>query len=105
MPTIALFLATVNLKANWSKVWSSISKPLGPIMPVVGAIGVLLVVAAIGRWLWDRRRGGSGAGSHSALLWTTLVGALLCAPSFLLPVLLFVIDGVVNVGISLIQHG
>ena len=64
------------------------------------AIGVVLVVFAIIRWLWDRRRSGF-QGNHSGLLWTFGVGAVLAAPDVVIPLLLGLADLVTNAVIGL----
>ena len=89
--------ASVNFQSGWSTVWNSVSGAVGTQLT---AIGVVLVVFAIIRWLWDRRRSGF-QGNHSGLLWTFGVGAVLAAPDVVIPLLLGLADLVTNAVIGL----
>ena len=62
--------------------------------------GVVLVVFAIIRWLWDCRRSGF-QGNHAGLLWTFGVGAVLAAPDVVIPLLLGLADLITNAVIGL----
>jgi len=59
---------------------------------------MLLVVAAILTYLWERRRGGDGGkGGHTKILWAIIIGAILAAPSVVIPAILTIVDFVANV--------
>ena len=93
--------ASVNFQSGWSTVWKSVSGAVGAqLTTLLTAIGVVLVVFAIIRWLWDRRRSGF-QGNHSGLLWTFGVGAVLAAPDVVIPLLLGLADVVTNAVIGL----
>lgn len=98
----AVPMGDVNLKGSWSSFWGAISGGFGGLTTMLSIVGVGLVVVAIGKWVWDRRRQG-GAGNHQPLWGALLVGALLCAPTVLMPLLLTVMDAVANIGISLFK--
>lgn len=86
----------VDLVSGWNGVWSSIQSTVGTqLTGLLTAVGVLIVVFALGKWFWERRRGGGGAG-HSALMYSMAVGALLASPDLVLPVLLTIIDYLCN---------
>lgn len=94
----------VNMSRTWSDVWDSLDRALGPISDLIAGIGVILVVFSVVKWLWDRRRGGGGGmggGQASGVMWTLLVGAVLIAPSVLLPLILTILDAVVNAVVHL----
>ncbi len=85
----------VNLAAGWAKVWGVVQGALGGVAGLLTAVGVILVVAALVKFLWDKRRGGGGQGS-SAVLWAIVVGSVLAAPGLIIPLLLGVTDVVAN---------
>lgn len=60
---------------------------------------MLIIVAGIVKYLWDKRRGG---GNTNALVWTIVVGAVLAAPALIIPILLAAIDVVVNAVVKVI---
>jgi hypothetical protein len=96
-----LVAASVNFQSGWSTVWSSVTSAVGaPLTTLMTAIGVVLVVFAIVRWLWERRRGG-WQGNHSGLLWTFGVGAVLAAPDAIIPALLGLADVITNAFVGL----
>jgi len=97
---VSLIIATasINFASSWTTFWSSISGSLGKLPTLLGIIGMLLVVAAILTYLWERRRGGDGGkGGHSKILWAIIVGAILAAPSVVIPAILTIVDFVANV--------
>jgi hypothetical protein len=96
--------SSINLTAGWNTVWGDIQTALGSqLTTLVTAIGALLVVGAILKWLWDRKRSGSmgGAGAHSGLLWTFIIGAVLTAPAVIVPIFLNLSDFVTNAIVNL----
>lgn len=100
--TAAVPMADVNLKGSWSTFWTAISSGFSGLNTMLSIVGVALVAIAIFKWVWDRRRQG-GAGNHQPLWGALLVGALLCAPTVLMPLLLTVMDAVGNIGVSVFR--
>lgn len=88
-------LASVSLKSGWTTFWTAVSGSLGPVTTLMTVAGVLLVVGAIVKWMWDRRRGTQG--QHSGLIWSMAIGAILASPDLLLPLLLGLVDAVINI--------
>jgi hypothetical protein len=89
-----LFAVTqVNFVGQWNTVWGAVNSALGPVSNLMSIAGTILVVFAAGKWLWERRKGGA---NHSHLLWTLGVGALLLAPNIIVPVVLTILDAVIN---------
>jgi hypothetical protein len=63
-------------------------------------IGTALVVIAVAKWAWDRRRGG-GMGQGAQPLWGALIiGGVMLAPTVLLPLALTILDGVANIAVQ-----
>jgi len=100
--TAAVPMADVNLKGSWSNFWGAITAGFPLITSMMSFVGVALVVIAVAKWVWERRRQG-GAGNHQPLWGALLVGALLVAPTVLLPLLLTILDGVANIGVSVFK--
>lgn len=97
----------IDLSASWDTFWTAVSGPAGPILSLLSVVGVLLVVMALVKWAWDRRRGGGGGmGQQSSAVWgALLVGSILSAPNILIPMLLLVMDVIANAGISVFNSG
>lgn len=91
----------VDLSSAWDGLWNAITSGVGPGLPrLMAAIGVALVAWAIVKWAWDRRRGGGGGGG-GGIMGALVIGAILAAPSTLLPIALTLVDGVANAGIKI----
>ncbi|MCC3299473.1 hypothetical protein [Arthrobacter caoxuetaonis] len=103
IPTAVPMASTVNLKGGWESFWTAITAGFPTITNMMTIVGVILVVFALLKWAWDRRRGG-GMGQGAQPLWGALIpGAILAAPDMLFPILLGILDLVINVVISLIN--
>lgn len=96
-------LAVVNLRGGWNSAWAPIQSVLGAgLLKIVAAVGVLIVVSAFAKWIWDKRRGGGG--NSSTLLWSLAIGALLTGPTVVIPVALWLFDGAANVVLKLFSN-
>lgn len=86
---------TINLSGQWSKFWNAVKAAIGTQgTNLMAIIGVALVVFALGKWVWDRRRGGGG--SNAGLIWMLVIGGILAAPDIIFPILLTITDWIVN---------
>lgn len=92
----------VDLAGGWNNVWGVIKGALGGFAGLLTAVGVIVVVAALVKWLWDKRRGGGGGGS-AAVGWAIAVGSVLAAPGLIIPLILGIFDVVANAVINLVQ--
>lgn len=71
---------------------------------VAAWIGAIILAVAIIAYFWQRRRGGAGGGgkgSSKAVILSAIVGGILVAPGALLPLLLGIIDTIINAFINL----
>ena len=92
----------INLAGSWTSFWAAIKNGWPDIAFAMAFIGVGLVVFALAKWAWDRRRGGS-MGQGAQPLWGALIpGAIMMAPDVLLPLGLKMLDWIANIGLSLI---
>ncbi len=94
---------TVDLNSGWDSVWGAFKAGAPGISTAMTVIGVVLVVFSILKWAWDRRR--NQGGNHSNLLWTLVPGAVLVAPDLLFPLILTLLDWIINIAVQLINHG
>lgn len=93
---------TLDLSGAWDKFWGNITGGnFGNFLMLLAIIGMLIVVFGIIKFLWEKRRGGGG--NNNALIWTIVVGALLAAPALVIPLLLNVIDILVNAIVKVLQ--
>lgn len=92
----------VDLAGAWTGLWARISGASGitGLLTLMTWIGVGMVVFAIAKWAWSRRRGGAQAGQ---LGWPITVGALLAAPAAVVPAFLWLIDLGANAVVSLLS--
>ena len=94
----------VNLAAGWNTLWGAISSVIGgQITLILTIIGVVMVIAAVGTWIFQRRRGGGVTQGLGAILWTLIAGALLAAPQVVIPLILTILDLVINGLIAIFQ--
>lgn len=99
-----MLVAAVNFVSSWSSIWSAISGAVGSqLTTALSIIGGLLVLMSVLKWLWDRRKGGF-QGNHHNLLWTLIIGAVLVSPNTIIPVLLTVVDLVINLIVGIVSH-
>lgn len=92
----------VDLGGSWEQFWNAVQGQAGPILDLLGVIGVLMVVLAVVKWAWDRRRGqGGGYGQQSNAIWgALLIGSILSAPGIVLPIVLYMFDVIANAAID-----
>lgn len=94
-----VFLGDINLVTSWNTAWNDVSGPLSSFTNLMAVIGSVMVVFGVVGYLWKRKRGGGG--NHQKLIWTIVIGAILSGPSVMIPLLLTLIDYIVNAVISI----
>ncbi|WP_156250808.1 hypothetical protein [Pseudactinotalea terrae] len=96
-------MQTSNLLGAWERFWGVLSgaNGVGTLFTILAVVGVLLIVGSGIKFLWDKRRGG-GANSK-ALIWTIIAGAVLAGPNLFIPLILRLVDIVVNVLANIIR--
>lgn len=103
MPT-AIDDTKLNLSGSFTTFWTKFkaSTNSDKLVTLLGVVGVVLLVIGVAGYLWKRRRGqGGGGGGTQGLLWTAVVGGLLAAPGFVIPVVLKAVDLIGNAFVSL----
>lgn len=91
--------ADLDLSGKWGTSWSAIKSALGDLTTVMTVVGFLFIVFTVGKYLWDRRRGGGG--NSGVVIFGFLFGCLLISPEVLIPVVLSLFDLVINFGTDL----
>ncbi|AYG03422.1 hypothetical protein [Gryllotalpicola protaetiae] len=95
----------IDLVTPWNTLWSSVQDTVGPqILNLMTIVGVILVVFAIGKWIFDKRRGGGAHKGLDTLLWAFLAGCVLAAPGLLIPAVVNFLDYGANAILHLISH-
>ncbi len=67
-------------------------------------IGAAILAISIATYVWQRRRGGAGAGGKGgskAVIMSAIVGGILVAPGALIPLMLGAIDAILNAFINI----
>lgn len=90
----------INLKGSWTTFWNAISNAagMGGLLRLAAVIGVALVVFAVVKWAWDRRRGEKG--SFGAIWGALVIGLILSAPNVAMPIAFTLLDAIANAGIA-----
>lgn len=93
--------AKIDLSGSFQEFWDILKNSTGMsgILSLLQVIGVAIVVGALVKWVWDRRRGG-GMGNSGAIWGSLLVGALLSSPILIIPIALTFLDAVVNFAVE-----
>ena len=93
-----------NLVGAWDSFWGTVSgsNGIGSLFNILAWVGLLLIVSAIVKFIWDKRRGGGG--NSQAVVFALLVGGLLAAPNMLIPLVLRLVDFVINLVAALLRN-
>lgn len=95
---------TVNLAGGWDTLWSAIQGIVsGPVTNILTVVGVILVIFAVSKYFFDKRRGSGVSQGLGIVFWTLLVGALLTAPQVIFPIALRLLDIVANLVIAIVN--
>lgn len=93
-------MTTINLRGGWADLIGTLN-PSPQLLTLLTCIGVGIVVLALLKALWDKRRGGGGG--FTAIIWPLAIGAALAGPTIVIPILLWGADTVVNAALALIN--
>lgn len=102
VPMLIPLVGDTKFAAGWTTFWGKVSGVSGGLLDDIAMIGMVMVVFAFGKWLWDRRRGNGGGGGGSGLIITIIVGAILASPTTIIPGVLTIADWLVAIFGSLL---
>lgn len=94
--------SSVDLSGQWGTVWAAFKAAIPGLPRLMGIIAVIMVVVAIITWLWGKRRS-IRAGDNQIMIGAIVVASVLAAPDLLIPLLLTIIDGLINFGLTLLN--
>lgn len=93
----------VNLVGAWNTFWGTVGGVItGPVQTTITVIGIGLILFTIVKYLWDKRRG-TGGGKTSPIWWTLAFGGVLIAPEVLIPLILGILQWVINLVLKVVQ--
>lgn len=100
MFNLAVSANKIDFGGSWGKVWAAVESGFPGISLMLTSVGMILVVFALAKYAWDRRRGGGNASP----LWNTLIiGALLLLPTVVIPLALLLLSGIANIVVKVVQ--
>jgi len=103
-----MVLGAINLAGQWTALWTKINQgDWATLSQLMTWVGIVLIVFAVGKFLWDKRRGGGGGmgcGSTSVVV-AVVIGGLLSGPEVIIPVVLTIADLLVNLVVRILPGG
>lgn len=95
---------TSNLSGAWDRFWGIVTGSSGvdTLFTILAIAGMLLIVGAVVKFLWEKRRGGGG--NSQAMVWSIIAGGVLAGPSLLIPLVLRIVDFVINLVAALLRN-
>lgn len=95
----------VDLKTQWGTFYDNFTAASGVdgLMKLIAVIGFCVALGAIGKWVWDKRRGGGFGGGGGFPTMAVVVGAAMAAPTALIPVFFLLLDAVINGVINIVN--
>lgn len=102
-----MVLAAVNMASKWAALWAKVNQgDWATLSQLLTWVGIVLIIFAFGKWLWDKRRGGGGGmGGSTSVIVAAVIGGLLSAPEILIPVVLTIADLLVNLVVRVLAGG
>lgn len=92
----------INISDQWNLLWSAVSSGAPALTGILSAVGALLVIGALVMWV-IKRRTQRGLGDLTAVWGSLIIGAVLLAPAVVIPLILKLVDIIVNIVVSLGQ--
>lgn len=87
----------VDLIGPWNQFWGQITGGNTELSVALAIVGAVLIVVSVLVWLWTSRKNRGGQ-VMSGFPWvSTIVGGLLAAPTVVIPAILLVLQGFLNV--------
>lgn len=81
--------SNLNLVTAWNTLWTQLTSWAPGLGTFLAVVGLLVIVLAVGKWAWDKRRG-NGGGSFPTM--ALIFGLLLAGPTIVVPVVLSILQ-------------
>lgn len=94
----------INLRGSWDTVWSGITSAIPGLSTLLSILAVVMLSTTLVMWFWQRRKN-IGAGGSQALIGTAIAAAVFASPNLIIPILLWLTDGMLNFIVGLLQKG
>lgn len=89
----------LNLVTSWNTLWAQLTQWAPGLGTFLSVVGLAIVLISIGKWLWDKRRGGGGTFPTMAVV----LGLVLAGPTVVIPVLLSIVQVLFGVVVNIIN--
>ncbi|MHA3724252.1 hypothetical protein ACXR2T_10270 [Leucobacter sp. HY1910] len=89
----------MDLLSGWNSLWGAIGG--GGLTVALTVVGAALIVFSIVAWVIKKRGGGGGSAMAGFPWWPVIGGAILCGPVVTIPLVLGILQAVINIGIAL----
>lgn len=95
----------VDFSGGWDNLWSAVSGEASAILDIATIVGVALIIGSVIAYFWQKRRaGGNAVQGSGAVMWVMMVGAILCAPAVIFPILLNLLDAICNAFLNILDR-
>lgn len=96
---------TIDFSGAWKSMWTAIESATGiaGVIKLFAIVGVILVLASLIGWLFQKRRGGGVSQGLSGVLVTLIIGIVLVAPNYGIGALLTIVDGIGNAVVKILK--
>lgn len=91
--------SNLNLVTAWNTLWTQLTSWAPGLGTFLAVAGLLVIVITVGKWLWDKRRGGGAGGFPTMAL---IFGLLLAGPTIVVPVVLSIFQVLFAIVVSII---
>lgn len=81
--------SNLNLVAAWNTLWAQLTSWAPGLGTFLAVVGLLVLLLAVGKWVWAKRRG-NGGGSFPTM--AIVFGLLLCGPTIVVPIVLSILQ-------------
>lgn len=95
---------SVNLTGAWNQLWDAVPGDAG-FWNIITVIGIMMVVFSLLSYLWQHRRGTGWGNGYQVIIGMLIIGAVMMAPSLIIPLLLNIVDFFIDFFIGIMETG
>ncbi|MDO4243562.1 MAG: hypothetical protein Q4C85_07365 [Actinomyces sp.] len=99
-------IESVDFTTLWSSFLTTVESvaDTAGLFTILAYVGLGILIAAIVRWFWQKRRGGRIAEGNSAVFWALVVGLLCISPKVVIPIALLILQILANLCIAVLNQ-